>query len=538
MSSFNTNERRVPEGGRPDGGLRPERAMRKASLFLLVGYCCLGLQAQTSFVKYYDNVGTSRVNLNELSNGNLLTGIAGGSGTSVMDPLGNVLHTQCYAIDTFLFMQSVKKYSDNEFAFVGEYRKDTCSIGPPNLRGNPLIGHMDSLGNTYAVHYYSMNAPYCGFLCRDLEATSTNDVIAWGEESFFALRVGPSGVVQWAKWFGRRGGVGFIKELPGGDLLAGFNMDTAGVVVARLDATGNFLWCKSYIRPRGMVADCLVESEDSFVITGYTDSLASYSISPFPQDYHPKLFMLKLNGSGDVQWCKTYDGAPDYWYTPNRSRVVRAMDGNYAVLGKLGPRPFLMKTNQNGDTLWTRSAGRLNHYYDVSDLIACSDGGFMYDGQGYFLGMYIFKTNHLGYLPCENRWHQVIVSDLLPLDSSFTLTSVDGATMHPAFVSNAVYPSLEVDEPCESSTGQPPSIDGFRVRPNPNPGRFTVVFQDPLMAESYYSVYTAMGQLLYQRLLPVGKTVEEVDLSRYGAGTYLIKFTHKEGVCYERVLVE
>ena len=30
----------------------------------------------------------------------------------------------------------------------------------------------------------------------------------------------------------------------------------------------------------------------------------------------------------------------------------------------------------------------------------------------------------------------------------------------------------------------------------------------------------------------------EVDLSQFGSGTYVIKFTDKEGMCYERVVVE
>ncbi|HNU56873.1 MAG TPA: T9SS type A sorting domain-containing protein, partial [Flavobacteriales bacterium] len=69
-------------------------------------------------------------------------------------------------------------------------------------------------------------------------------------------------------------------------------------------------------------------------------------------------------------------------------------------------------------------------------------------------------------------------------------------------------------------------------------GRFTVQFADPLMAERYYSVYDAMGKLLLQRRLPPGATVEEVDLSRFGSGTYVIKFTSPDGVCHERVVVE
>ena len=492
----------------------------------------------------------NKCNLHELSSGNYFTGIAGNSGTGVLEPLGNVLHTQSYKIDTILFLQSVKKYTDNEFAFVGEYMKDTCSISPPNLVGNPLIGRMDSLGNTYGVHYYSMNAPSCGFLCRDLEVTSNNDVIAWGSESFFALRVDAVGAVQWAKWFDHEGGFRFFKELPGGDLIAGINMDTAGVVVARMDPQGNFLWCKSYIRPRGMIADCVVESDDAFVITGYTDSTASNDPFTLPPNYHPKLFMMKLNGSGEVQWCKGYDNEPYRWYVrAGGAFMARTLDGNYAVLANLGwegynipYRPFLMKTDQNGDTLWTRSAGRHNFAYEIWNFLACSDGGFMYDGQGYELGAYIFKTDSLGYLPCYNQWHEVVISDLFPTDSSFTLTSIDGAVMRPAFVTDTVYDPVEVIEPCATSAPAQPTVRPDKrkmsVRPNPNTGRFTVAFTDPLAAETYYSVFDTMGKLLYQRPLPQGKTTEEVDLSRYGRGSYVIRCTDRVGVCYERVVVE
>jgi hypothetical protein len=47
-----------------------------------------------------------------------------------------------------------------------------------------------------------------------------------------------------------------------------------------------------------------------------------------------------------------------------------------------------------------------------------------------------------------------------------------------------------------------------------------------------------MGKLLFQRPLPVGKETEEVDLSRFGPGTYVIRFTDREGSCNERVVVE
>ena len=78
----------------------------------------------------------------------------------------------------------------------------------------------------------------------------------------------------------------------------------------------------------------------------------------------------------------------------------------------------------------------------------------------------------------------------------------------------------------------------LRLRPNPTTGQFTMEFQDPLVAKSYYSVFDPMGRLLFQRPLPTGATLEEVDLSRFGKGTYVIKVTDQNSVRVERVVLE
>jgi hypothetical protein len=303
-----------------------------------------------------------------------------------------------------------------------------------------------------------------------------------------------------------------------------------------------------------MIADCHIESDSSFIVMGFTDSIASTNgFAPLLPSYHPKLFMMKLDGVGSVQWCKGYDSDPNLWHTRRGSRIVRSHDGHYVVLANLGAegynlqyRPFLMKTDQNGDTLWTRSAGSNGYRYTTSDLLAYSDGGFLYNGMisgnlpdAWTGAPYIFKTDSLGHLPCSERWHPVQVMDLFPTDSSFTLTSVDGATMYPAFVSDTIFDPITVYDACVVATPVPYTyMRKFSVRPNPNTGRFIVEFKDPLMAESYYSVYDAMGRLLLQRPLPAGSTTEQVDLSRFGLGAYVIKFTSPEGVQHERVVVE
>ena len=530
--------------------------MNKLLLTAMFAVITGGSVAQSTFMKTFRGTGTAQGNLNELSSGNLRIGVARQSGTSLISPYGDIIQTFNYDIDTMLALQSVQRHSDNVFYFNASYYKNTCTE-TGSTRMYPMIGRMDSMGVINAARHYDLVSSQCSNTGGDIEPMSTGGAVAWGQDQMlYALRVDANLAPLWAKRFSDRGSFQFIKELPGGDLLAGINMDTAAAVVARLDAAGNFIWCKSYIRPSGMVHDALVESDDSFIITGMTDSTNANPFFPLPPTFQPKLFMMKLNGNGDVQWCRGYDSAPSYWYSMNRSRVVKALDGNYVLLATLGfpginwfYRPFLMKTDLNGDTLWTRSMGVEDYAYRTMDLLACSDGGYLYNGriwgelpEGQANFAFIHKTDAEGHLPCSERYHPVEVIDLFPVDSSITLTSVDGAVERPAFFQEAVYPPITVYEACEIIVTNVRPMAGYgkrpSIRPNPTPGRITMQFADPLVAESYYSIFDTMGKLLLQRPLPTGATLEEVDLSRFGASSYVIKFTSPDGVCYERVVVE
>jgi hypothetical protein len=545
--------------------------MRKLLITLTMIGVALVLKAQPTFMKIWDNATAGQgIRMIELPSGSIMINLAYSRGVSIMNPQGGLLQSTHYWNSNLFGPRSFRRRSANEFVFATGYQTaDTCAVwsGITVFPAHAGIGVMDSTGQPSSIRYYDLGTSNCMNVPRSLELTADGGTIIWGfDRTFYALKADEAGAPVWAKSFGFRGVGGsfghdgsfqFIRELPNGDLLAGINMNEAGAVVARMDADGNFIWCKSYIRPSGMVHDCIIESDDSIIIVGATDSIASTNtLIPLPPDYHPKLFMMKLNGMGEVQWCRGYDCAPNRWYSRRASRIVRTNDGNYAILANIGQenfnleyRPLLMKTDINGDTLWTRSFGRNGARYATSDLLQYSDGGLIFNGAAYGnigpMGVgsayFIYKTDSLGVLPCHNQYHPITISELFPLDSAVTLTSTDGATMYEVTFSDTTYAPITVYDGCTFTTGIP-SINErkppMRIRPNPNTGRFTLEVPDPLMAESYYSVYDALGKLLYQRPLPAGATVEEIDLSRFGRGTYLIRLTDPEGSRHERVVLE
>ena len=490
-------------------------------------------------------------NLIELPGRNIVAGLAE---THLLDTAGYNIQLSVFYGGGTSSTQSLKPVAENVLLFSAVTAAAPCE--------HLVVGKMDSLGSVQSMQQYELSAGPCYVEPGGLEVTTDSGAITWGRRySFYAIRVDASLGHMWSKRVQRRGGYRFIKELPGGDLLAGINMDTAGVVVARMSADGDFLWSRSYIRPRGIVHDALIESDSSFVIIGYTDSMETTGLfgPPPPPSFHPKLFMMKLDGEGEVQWCRGWKSPTNLWYTPQHSRIERTLDDQYVVMANLGQvqdhdrfRPYLMKTDLNGDTLWTRTVGRPDYTYLTQDLLPYSDGGFLISGviygempNGTSGLMYIYKADSLGHFPCWEHTYPMEQFDLFPVDSSFTLLAVDvPTTVTPVFVNDSILdPSIFTTyDGCTFTTGygqmEVRKWNKPRIRPNPNTGRFTVEFQDPLMAQSYYSVYDAMGKLLYQRPLPAGATLEEVDLGRFGNGTYVIKFTEPEGTCWERVVVE
>src|SRR5690606_30083605 len=110
---------------------------------LAAGAC--GAWAQPTFMKMFHGAGTGQADLNALNSGNMRIGIAWQSGTSLIDPNGNIIQSFHYAIDTMLALQSIKRYTDNEFLFTATYWKDACPTTGPT-RMYPMIGKMDSMG--------------------------------------------------------------------------------------------------------------------------------------------------------------------------------------------------------------------------------------------------------------------------------------------------------------------------------------------------------------------------------------------------------
>jgi hypothetical protein len=96
---------------------------------------------------------------------------------------------------------------------------------------------------------------------------------------------------------------------------------------------------------------------------------------------------VKTNSEGDSLWADGFSGGP------GRSKgfaATETADGGYALAGYLAPlsgqtdprgvEMLIVRVNADGDRLWTRTCGRLNHNESAHAILETADGGFIVAG--------------------------------------------------------------------------------------------------------------------------------------------------------------
>jgi len=207
----------------------------------------------------------------------------------------------------------------------------------------------------------------------------------------------------WTKTYGAYGGsvsdVGYSVQqtTDGGFIIAGCtgSYDLGyDVYLIRTDANGNTLWSKTY----GVGSDdwgysVQQTTDGGFIVAGYT-----YPYGAGNRD----VYLIRTDANGDTLWTKTYGGSNgDGGYS-----VQQTQDGGFIIAGETnsygagGPDVYLIRTDANGDTLWTRTYGGSGYDYGQS-VQQITDGGFIIAGYTHSYGaggydVYLIRTDANG----------------------------------------------------------------------------------------------------------------------------------------------
>ncbi|MBU2652230.1 MAG: T9SS type A sorting domain-containing protein [Bacteroidetes bacterium] len=186
--------------------------------------------------------------------------------------------------------------------------------------------------------------------------------------------------------------------------------------------TGRDLWVMRYVGPAidMDVAYAITSDENGFLyVTGY-----DYKANRLHDVYAWKLEPPKnTDGYYNLEGYATWGRGHAVLETPDKCFIVAGYQGTSITSSTYDMR--LIKTDINGDTLWTRNYGG-NNEDRAFDVAICPDNGFILTGLTKSSGgssedLYIVKTNENG----NKEWEKIYASDTDEAGYSI-VTAADG----------------------------------------------------------------------------------------------------------------
>jgi hypothetical protein len=192
---------------------------------------------------------------------------------------------------------------------------------------------------------------------------------SFGEDSeAFLLKLSKAGQYQWSNHYGGNEADWGRRVLYNQDLgyyiVGNSNSYSSGdydALVVKTDLQGNQLWSKTYGTGNWeQINDAVFASDSGIVMVGSTQTLLGGGSD---------IFMVRLNQNGDTLWTKTIGGTGD----DVANTIINVEDSMFIVGGEyfnqdsLLSKGFLMKINQNGNVVWMNQIGD-NGTFGITDI--------------------------------------------------------------------------------------------------------------------------------------------------------------------------
>jgi len=216
-----------------------------------------------------------------------------------------------------------------------------------------------------------------------------------GEHDVFIVKTDSAGDTLWTRTYGGsyyNEGRGIQQTVDGGYIIAGYagNPRTADydLYLIKTDVHGDTLWSRRYGGADEDMGMCVRQTADSgYVAVGHTRSFGAGQYD---------VYLVRTDKNGDSLWTRTYGGT---WFDEGQT-VYQTTDGGFVVAGTTGTGYdiYVVKTTASGDTLWTRTYAGTDFGEVGTELGLTQDGGYIITGYADSLGgdVCLIKTGASG----------------------------------------------------------------------------------------------------------------------------------------------
>ena len=392
------------------------RVCARVPIVLLCAVCFASTAfAQTSWMRAYGGTGNEegRAVKQTADGGYVLVGLTSSFGPGTPDSQnvyliktnasGDTLWTRVYGGMGTDVGTSLDLTSDGGYIVAGY----TSSFGEGGL--DVYLIKTDSLGDTLWTRTYGGTNTDCAY---SVEQTADGGYAIAGFTfssgvmgDFYLIKTDSAGDTLWTRIYGGSDmefGNCLQQTADSGYIITGqtysLNAGSSDIYLVRTDPSGDTVWTRTYGDTTSDDVGNAVQqtAEGGYIIAGYTNSFDAESSD---------VYLVKTNAQGETLWTRTYGG-----HSPDHGSMVRQTpDSGFIVVGATESfgagsyDAYLIKTNASGDALWTKTYGGTRSD-GASSVELTSDGGYIVAGYISSHGAgasdaYLIKTDSTGYAP-------------------------------------------------------------------------------------------------------------------------------------------
>lgn len=348
-----------------------------------------------------------------------------------------------------------------------------------------------------------------------------------GNEEFYLVKLDSSLVVEWSRTVGNTNPdyASWAEELPDRSIIAcGYTVINGwDILLVKTDSAGNVTWKKNYGIPLDDEYAYVVKpTPDGGYITG-GDQISNGGSTR-------KALIAKVNATGNVVWCKSFlaNGFSKLngIYLDSTGYVFTGYVVNNGQTDAL-----VIKTDLNGDTIYVKAIGSATASEYSEKIIASQLGGMVLAGQTSYVGNYgtdflLIKADSNANAGCYSSSIAVTVTTLNVTAANFG-NAGSGANAVNFSTTELVVPVTDTIfcSSILSSVSEFSSSNFFSVYPNPTTNELHISFKENCICNAEYILYNVRGEVSSHGTLSAKQNILINELSD---GIYYLKIFTKD----------
>jgi hypothetical protein len=451
---------------------------------------------------------------------------------------GDTLWTKAFGGNNIEGNASVQQTFDGGYIIVSGTRSFGAGNGDVYLIKTDLNGVIQwtkTYGGINGDGAYSVKQTIDGGF---IIAGSTNSSGS-GNSDVYLIKTNTMGAPIWQKIYGGSNidvGTSVQQTIDQGFIINGrtnsFGAGNYDFYVIKTDLSGDTLWTKAYGGMNDEFGYSIIQTDSGYIASGFTKSFGAGL---------EDIYLIKMDTAGNLIWSKTIGGtdtdvAPSIQQTTDGGFILSAYTQSFGV----GLHDAcLIKINQVGDTLWTKTFGGTNMDNGFS-AVQTMDGGYVLAGNTKSFSTsedaYLIKTDSSGNSGCNKQHSTNMVIGIpativtFPIDYVYSFSGSSGTT------TTIVDCGAIIIDPCLSVGIN----EGLNIKINnifPNPFSTETNIQiDRNLNDATLTVYNSYGELIKTIKNISGNTIK-LNSGNLINGVYFIRLSQDNKILSTEKLI-